>query len=104
MFGCVGKRMGARSGCAAPCCWCWPRHGVGQPCFSGPGPRRVSAQKYEWGLSFQGGEGEPPVPNLSAGQLAQHSAYYCGSASQKRLYLTFDCGYENGNMPAFWTR
>ena len=30
----------------------------------------------------------------------RHSAYYCGSASQKRLYLTFDCGYENGNMPA----
>ena len=99
MFGCVGKRMGRAVLCCAMLLVLAAAWG-GAALFQWAWPAAVSAQKYEWGLSFQGGEGEPPVPNLSAGQLAQHSAYYCGSASQKRLYLTFDCGYENGNMPA----
>lgn len=29
-------------------------------------------------------------------ELAQYNAYYLGDASQKVIYLTFDCGYENG--------
>ena len=99
MFGCVGKRMGRAVVCCAMLLVLAAAWG-GAALFQWAWPAAISAQKYEWGLSFQGGEGEPPVPNLSAGQLAQHSAYYCGSASRKRLYLTFDCGYENGNMPA----
>lgn len=54
------------------------------------------ADRYEWGLSFQT-EGEPPVPNLSAEALAPYHAYFCAGGEQKRLYLTFDAGYENGN-------
>ena len=62
-------------------------------------PLAVAAANYEWGLSFQE-ENQPPVPNLSAEKLAPYDAYYYyPQTAQKTLYLTFDCGYENGNMP-----
>ena len=48
-----------------------------------------------WGLSFQS-EGGAPVGNASAQQLKKWDAYYLGDTSKKRLYLTFDAGYENG--------
>lgn len=47
-----------------------------------------------WGLSFHT-EGLAPTGNCSAAQLARYDAAYLGGA-QKRLYLTFDAGYENG--------
>ena len=33
-------------------------------------------------------------------QLAQYDAFYAENTTEKVLYLTFDCGYENGNTPA----
>ena len=48
-----------------------------------------------WGLSFQQ-EGAPPTGNATAEELAAVGAYYCGDPTQKRIYLTFDAGYENG--------
>ena len=56
----------------------------------------VSRDNYEWGLSFQE-ENQPPVPNLSAEELAPYNAHYYAPEAGKRLYLTFDAGYENGN-------
>lgn len=56
----------------------------------------VAAATYEWGLSFQPQQ-PSPIPNRTAEQLAPYDAYYCGDSPQKRLYLTFDAGYENGN-------
>ena len=53
----------------------------------------------DWGLSFPK-EGESPAGNVSAEDLAQYNAYYLGDTSQKVLYLTFDCGYENGYTEA----
>lgn len=50
----------------------------------------------DWGLGF-GREGEKPTGNATAGELAEYDAYYCGSGEDKVIYLTFDCGYENGN-------
>ncbi len=50
----------------------------------------------EWGLSFQE-PGEQPIGNASAEALAWYHAYYVGDDSEKVIYLTFDCGYENGN-------
>lgn len=50
----------------------------------------------DWGLSF-GESGTQPVGNASAEDLAWYDAYYVGDDSEKVLYLTFDCGYENGN-------
>ena len=48
-----------------------------------------------WGLSFRQ-EGAPPVGNAGIDQLKQYDAAYIGDTSQRRLYLTFDAGYENG--------
>lgn len=52
-----------------------------------------------WGLSFQE-DGKVPVGNASFDELQQYHAYYAQNTSQKVIYLTFDCGYENGNTPA----
>ena len=48
-----------------------------------------------WGLSFQV-EGDAPVGNATQESLAQYNAYYLGDTGKKVIYLTFDCGYENG--------
>ncbi len=56
----------------------------------------TSTEITNWGLSFQK-EGEAPVGNASAEYLAQYGALYCGPAGEKKLYITFDAGFENGN-------
>lgn len=56
----------------------------------------VPASAADWGLSFPA-EGQPPAGNASCADLAKYNAYYLGDTSQKVIYLTFDCGYENGN-------
>ncbi|MDE7262506.1 MAG: delta-lactam-biosynthetic de-N-acetylase [Oscillospiraceae bacterium] len=55
----------------------------------------VPVSAGNWGLSFPA-EGEAPVGNASVEELKQYGAYYIGDSSQKVIYLTFDCGYENG--------
>ena len=55
----------------------------------------VPASASDWGLSFQT-EGEAPAGNASPADLAKYDTYYLGDTSQKVIYLTFDCGYENG--------
>ena len=55
----------------------------------------VPAAVTDWGLSFQN-EGQAPIGNASPSDLAQYDAFYLGDTSKKVLYLTFDCGYENG--------
>ncbi len=52
-----------------------------------------------WGLGF-GESGKCPTGNSSAEELARYNAYYVGNAEEKIIYLTFDCGYENGNTEA----
>lgn len=52
-----------------------------------------------WGLSFQE-EGKPPVANATFEELAEYNAFYAENTQDKVLYLTFDCGFENGNTPA----
>lgn len=58
-----------------------------------------AAEITNWGLSFQK-EGEAPVGNASAEYLKQFDSYYVGDTNQKTIYLTFDCGFENGNTAA----
>ena len=48
-----------------------------------------------WGLSFQK-EGAAPVGNASASELSKYDAWYVGDSGKKKIYLTFDAGYENG--------
>ena len=52
-----------------------------------------------WGLSFPT-EGQKPVGNATMEDLKQYNAYYADPTDEKIIYLTFDAGYENGNMPA----
>lgn len=56
----------------------------------------VAGQADNWGLGF-GAEGTQPTGNVSAEELKKYNAYYLGGMDEKVLYLTFDCGYENGN-------
>lgn len=58
-----------------------------------------TAAEGNWGLSFQQ-DGEPPVANASFEKLKKYNAYYAEDTSEKKLYLTFDAGFENGNTPA----
>ena len=60
---------------------------------------QTSSSSTSWGLSFQE-EGKRPVGKASVEELAQYDAYFAEDTEEKVLYLTFDCGYENGNMPA----
>lgn len=55
-----------------------------------------SAAITNWGLSFQK-EGEPPTGNATPEYLAQYDAFFRGDSAKKGIYLTFDCGFENGN-------
>ena len=66
-----------------------------QQSVSVSGPAAVPASADNWGLSFPA-EGEAPVGNATAADLEQYGAYYLGDTSKKVIYLTFDCGYENG--------
>lgn len=52
-----------------------------------------------WGLSFQE-EGQKPVANATYEELSKYNAWYAQDTVDKIIYLTFDCGYENGNTPA----
>ncbi len=56
----------------------------------------VVMEAENWGLGF-GKAGTQPTGNTSAAELAKYDAYYIGDAGEKTIYLTFDCGYENGN-------
>lgn len=49
-----------------------------------------------WGLSFQE-EGKPPVIDVDQEKLKDLNAHYLGNEEEKKIYLTFDAGYENGN-------
>ena len=55
-----------------------------------------TVQTGAWGLSFRQ-EGTAPIGNAGADQLRQFDAVYLGDTREKRLYLTFDAGYENGS-------
>ena len=59
----------------------------------------VLSSEGNWGLSFQV-DGKPPVANATFEELAKYDAFYAQNTQEKVLYLTFDCGYENGNTPA----
>lgn len=52
-----------------------------------------------WGLSFDKDGG---CPRVEIGQevLAKYDARYIGDTKENKVYLTFDCGYENGNTEA----
>ncbi len=58
----------------------------------------AASPNTNWGLSFPK-EGGTPTGNASAEFLQQYDAFFVGKTAEKRLYLTFDAGYENGYTP-----
>ena len=58
--------------------------------------QKISSSSENWGLSFPE-EGAAPVGNATCDELAAYNAYYRDRREKNILYLTFDCGYENGN-------
>lgn len=59
----------------------------------------LTNQSENWGLGFQE-EGTRPTGNASIEELKQYNAWYAQDTDEKIIYLTFDAGYDNGNMPA----
>lgn len=57
---------------------------------------KLTEEGIGWGLSF-GESGSQPTGNATPEELAQYGAYFMGDDGEKVIYLTFDCGYENGN-------
>ena len=45
-------------------------------------------------------KGKTPVGNATSEELAAYNAWFAASPEENIIYLTFDCGYENGNTPA----
>lgn len=58
----------------------------------------IFAANGNWGLSFKN-SGTSPEGNASKDFLKQYNAYYIGNEEEKKVYLTFDAGYEAGYMP-----
>lgn len=56
------------------------------------------AVNNNWGLSFSE-KGKAPTGNASREFLKQYDAYYMGNPEEKKIYLTFDAGFENGYTP-----
>lgn len=58
----------------------------------------IVPQAENWGLGFAAnGSEQQPSGNVTADALKQYDTYYLGDSKEKVIYLTFDCGYENGN-------
>ena len=61
----------------------------------------IAMKTEDWGTGFTDiPEGGQPVGNATAAELKKYDAHYVGSADKKVIYLTFDCGYENGYTDA----
>ena len=56
----------------------------------------LPASDGNWGLGFPE-EGKTPTGNATIDELKDYNAYYAEDTDDKVIYLTFDCGYENGN-------
>ena len=56
----------------------------------------ISEKSENWGLGF-GKSGEKPTGNATVAEMKKYNAYYMAEGDEKVIYLTFDCGYENGN-------
>lgn len=53
-------------------------------------------EEYNWFIKKRGCA-TPDFPTI-AEEAKKHSAYYIGNDREKKIYLTFDAGYENGNI------
>ena len=61
--------------------------------------KEITLESQDWGLGFSE-KGQPPTGMATSEELKEYEAYFLGDSSQKKIYLTFDAGYENGNTEA----
>jgi peptidoglycan-N-acetylmuramic acid deacetylase len=68
---------------------------IGEAAYSGVPSNKL----LRWGISRRTGN-QPPAADPGAPQLLkEYGGAYIGDVTQKRIYLTFDEGYENGYTP-----
>lgn len=60
---------------------------------------KLASSEGNWGLGFSA-EGQKPTGNATPDELKEYDAFYVQDGEEKVIYLTFDCGFENGNTPA----
>ena len=85
----AGKRILAGCMLLVPCLFLAGALWLQGEVIASSGQAAVPASSDNWGLSFPV-EGEPPVGNATAEELAQYDASYVGDTTQKVIYLTFD--------------
>jgi len=73
----------------------YSRQGTNDTALTASTEVALPASASNWGLSFQT-KGQAPIGNASVSDLAKNDAYYLGDTAKPSIYLTFDCGYENG--------
>ena len=60
----------------------------------------ANAQDVSWGIPKTSAGEVQPYPGAEYDEIVrENDAYYIGRAEENAVYLTFDCGYENGNLP-----
>ena len=61
----------------------------------------AKAKDVSWGIPKKGPGEVQPYPGAAYDRVVrENDAYYIGNPDDHAVYLTFDCGYENGNLPA----
>jgi len=59
-----------------------------------------ASDDVSWGISRKAVDQVQPHPGVAYDLLVRNNdAYYIGAPDDNAIYLTFDCGYENGNLP-----
>lgn len=60
----------------------------------------VKAKDVGWGIPRKKSGESQPYPGTDYDLIVrENDAYYIGNLDDNAVYLTFDCGYENGNLP-----
>lgn len=65
--------------------------------FTSNSQKTTPTSSNSWGLSFPE-SGKLPVGNATPEYLKKYNAFYSGNTDEKKVYLTFDAGYEAGYM------
>ena len=65
-------------------------------CFLGSNLISYADCSRQWFIKRRGNE-TPDFPH-DAEEIEQYDAYYLDKSGEKKIYLTFDAGYENGNV------
>ena len=73
----------------------WLSLAAGLLCFS---LTAAAVTSYSWYFKPTTGHAIPEVIPEASRFIGDHAVIYLGSPEEKRVYLTFDAGYENGNV------